>query len=127
MRTFWLTAGVGLLAGLLIAWLTLWLSTSDLGGPGWSLRGNGALVVEFSAAPAVLAGGWVAFGRGWRAAVLAGLLTLAIAAGLAFSPIVPAALVGPPLGLVAGLLVARPRGAAQVLPAALVAAVSMLV
>jgi len=37
------------------------LSRTDIGGPGWSLRGNGALVVPFSLGPALLDGGWAAY------------------------------------------------------------------
>ena len=44
-------------SGVALALLAELLSKSDIGGPGWSLRGNGALIVPFGVGPAVVAGG----------------------------------------------------------------------
>src|SRR5690349_10953691 len=49
----------GLVAGIALALLTALLSNSNIGGDGWSLSGNGALIVPFALGPAVLAAGWV--------------------------------------------------------------------
>jgi hypothetical protein len=54
------TVLAGLAGGIAIWALTEWLSRSDVGGPGWSLRGNGALIVPFAFGPALLSGGWSA-------------------------------------------------------------------
>jgi hypothetical protein len=93
-----LMALLGLLAGALIWLATDLVSKSDIGGPGWSLRGNGALIVPFAAGPALLAGGWTGLvlwrrrERRWvEGAALAG--TLAAAAGLG-GALLPAVLLG---------------------------------
>ena len=96
LRLLALAVAVGLVGGALLAWATLGLSTTDIAGPGWSVRGNGALIVEFAGGPALLAGGWVGLVRrrthpGW--AVLAGALTLLLELILGFAPI----LAGPSL------------------------------
>src|SRR5919202_1453644 len=81
-----MTAIAGLLVGLLVYALTAAASQSDIGGPGWTLRGNGALVVLFGLLPGLLAAGWV-----WLAArrltrpALAALAALAL--GVGFGPI----------------------------------------
>ena len=68
----------GLLAGVGVFVLTDVLSKSGIHGPGWSMQGNGALVVVFAAAPAFLAAGWVALAdRGFGPAIAAGLRHLA--------------------------------------------------
>lgn len=115
MRTAALTTALGLLAGIAIARATLALSATDIGGPGWSLRGNGALVVEFTAAPAVLAGGWVSLsGRGPRLALAAAGVTLALELAIGFGPILTSLdsrvlvdVCAPLAALGAGLLLAR--------------------
>lgn len=48
----------GLIAGSLLDVLTYWLARAGPVGDGWSLRGNGALVVPVGLGPAVLAGAW---------------------------------------------------------------------
>ena len=53
-------AGVGLLIGLLIWIATLLVSRSNIHGHGWSLAGNGALIVPFGVGPALVAAGWAA-------------------------------------------------------------------
>lgn len=55
-----LTAVAGGLAGAALWWATDWLSQSDVGGPGWSLRGNGAIIVPVIGFPLLLAAGWAA-------------------------------------------------------------------
>jgi hypothetical protein len=102
----WLTPGLtvalGLVGGALLGWATLLVSQTDIGGPGWSLRGNGALVVEFAGGPSLLAGGWVGLARGRLGpALVAAAITLAIELGVGFGPI----LAGPGTGLSARLLV----------------------
>jgi hypothetical protein len=97
-----LTVLLGLIGGALLGLATLGLSTTDIGGAGWSLRGNGALIVPFAGGPTLLAAGWVALARERIApALIAAALTLAIELGVGFAPI----LVGPAPALQARLLV----------------------
>ncbi|HEY8738093.1 MAG TPA: hypothetical protein VIO62_13750 [Candidatus Dormibacteraeota bacterium] len=51
---------IALLAGLALWVLTIAVSRSDISGNGWSLSGNGALIVPFGIGPALVAGGWAA-------------------------------------------------------------------
>src|SRR5205807_3501055 len=53
-----LIALLGIVAGVLLWVLTIVLSRSQLSGNGWSLSGNGALIVPFGLGPALVAGGW---------------------------------------------------------------------
>ena len=53
-----LVALIGLVAGLCLWILTIALSRGNVSGDGWTLSGNGALVVPFGIGPAVVAGGW---------------------------------------------------------------------
>gem|GEM_PF-5077139 len=55
-----LIAVLGLVAGLGLWVLTTILSRAHLAGNGWSLSGNGALIIPFGLGPAVVAGGWSA-------------------------------------------------------------------
>src|ERR1700674_4917683 len=50
----------GALAGVLLWLLTYVLTRSRISGDGWSLSGNGALIIPFGVGPAVVAGGWAA-------------------------------------------------------------------
>jgi hypothetical protein len=93
---------LGALAGIVLAVATDVVSRSAVRGDGWSLAGNGALVVLFAGGPAVLAGGWAALAR-WRArdarwgavGALVGL-TAFVAAGLAsFGPVLAVGALGP--------------------------------
>jgi hypothetical protein len=59
-RTVAVVAVIGLVAGVLLGLLTSFLAVSGPSGDGWSLRGNGALIVPFGLVPAVLAAGWTA-------------------------------------------------------------------
>ena len=51
---------VGLGSGIAIWLLTTLLSRSTISGNGWSLAGNGALIVPFGLGPAIVAAGWTA-------------------------------------------------------------------
>jgi len=51
---------VGALAGIGLWVLTTIVSRSHLSGNGWSLSGNGVLIIPFGLGPAVIAGGWAA-------------------------------------------------------------------
>src|SRR5229473_7548134 len=53
-----LIALFGLVAGLCLWVLTIAVSRGHLSGDGWSLSGNGALIVPFGIGPALVAGGW---------------------------------------------------------------------
>ncbi|MEA2633958.1 MAG: hypothetical protein QOH92_725 [Chloroflexota bacterium] len=53
-----LIALVGVVAGLGLWVLTIAVSRGGLSGDGWSLSGNGALIVPFGIGPALVAGGW---------------------------------------------------------------------
>jgi hypothetical protein len=55
-----LIALTGLVAGLFLWVLTIAVSRGHLSGDGWSLSGNGALIIPFGIGPAVVAGGWAA-------------------------------------------------------------------
>jgi len=92
---------VGALAGVLIAVLTEVVSRSQIGGEGWSLRGNGALVLPLAMTPAILAGGWAGLARWsardrrWGVTALAAGGAALIAAGLiAFGPVIVVAALG---------------------------------
>jgi hypothetical protein len=55
-----LVALTGLVVGILLWLLTVGLSRSRISGNGWSLAGNGALIIPFGLGPAIVAGGWAA-------------------------------------------------------------------
>jgi hypothetical protein len=48
------------LAGIVLWVLTTVVSHSHLSGSGWSLSGNGILIIPFGLGPALVAGGWTA-------------------------------------------------------------------
>src|SRR5216683_132549 len=50
----------GLVAGLCLWILTIAVMRGHLSGDGWSLSGNGSLIVPFGIGPALVAGGWAA-------------------------------------------------------------------
>lgn len=126
--------GLGLAGGALLGWATLALSNTDIGGPGWSLRGNGALIVEFAGGPALLAGAWVGLvRRRLGPALVAAVLTLLIELVVGFAPIVFLAgsgqaasaplllgLLPAVLACLAGLALAPPRTRGALLLSALV-------
>lgn len=62
MRRTWLIYAVvaGLIAGVALDVLAYWTARAGPAGDGWSLRGNGALVIPLGVGPAVLAGAWTA-------------------------------------------------------------------
>jgi hypothetical protein len=87
-----LVLAVGLIGGQAVQRATLALSNTEIGGPGWTLRGNGALVVVFGGVAMLLAAGWVVLAqRAWRSTVAAGVLTLVLELGFVLLPV----LVGP--------------------------------
>jgi hypothetical protein len=103
------TAAIGLLAGVVVSLATYALSNSDIGGPGWSLHGNGALIVIFALGPALLGAGWVWLARrSVSSAVIAGAAVLAIELLFGFGPI----MLGPTPTLSFALIVAAPLLAA---------------
>src|SRR5205823_6058174 len=51
---------IGLGSGVALWLLTTLLSRSTISGNGWSLAGNGALIIPFGLGPAFVAGGWTA-------------------------------------------------------------------
>ena len=51
-------AAAALAAGVVLWLLTIAVSRSRISGNGWSLSGNGALIVPFGIGPALIAGGW---------------------------------------------------------------------
>ena len=53
-------AGGGLLAGLLLWLLSFAISHAHISGNGWSLTGNGILIIPFGLGPAIGAGVWAA-------------------------------------------------------------------
>jgi hypothetical protein len=90
-----LIALAGLLAGIGLWILTAVLSGSHLSGNGWSLSGNGALIIPFGLGPAVVAGGWAAIilrmrghARWLQLGIGSGLIGLVLVAGSILSLIV---------------------------------------
>src|SRR4029453_12444893 len=73
------------IGGALLWWVMDVLSRSDVSGSGWSLRGNGALIVPLVGGPTLLAVGWAMLAvwfKGpsarFRAGLLAGSGTLVL-------------------------------------------------
>ncbi len=69
-------AVAGLAVGVFLQLLTVLLAAAGPEGPGWSLRGNGALIVPLGLAPSGLAAGWTALvlqahSRSWTATAAA--------------------------------------------------------
>lgn len=90
-----LIAIAGVVAGVALWILTAVLSRSNISGNGWSLAGNGALIVPFGLGPAVVAGGWAAIilrmrghPRWLRLGVGSGLIALVLVAGSLLSLVV---------------------------------------
>jgi hypothetical protein len=93
-----LIALAGALAGFVLWLLTFVLTCSRISGDGWSLSGNGALIIPFGIGPAVVAGGWAAIilrmrshPRWLQLGIGSGLVGLALTAGsllslIAFGP-----------------------------------------
>jgi hypothetical protein len=78
---------MGLVVGLGLWVLTVIVSRDHLSGPGWSLSGNGALIVPFGIGPAFVAGGWAGIvlrmrghPRWLQLGIGSGLIGLALAA-----------------------------------------------
>src|SRR5437016_14167045 len=75
--------------------LAITLSHTHLSGSGWSLSGNGALIIPFGLGPAIVAGGWAAIilrmrghPRWLQLGVGSGLIGLALVAGSLLSLVV---------------------------------------
>ena len=51
---------LGVIAGVCLWVLTIAVGRANISGDGWSLSGNGILVVPFGIGPAFVAGGWAA-------------------------------------------------------------------
>src|SRR2546423_14712619 len=51
---------IGVGSGIGIWLLTTLLSRTTISGNGWSLAGNGALIIPFGLGPAIVAAGWTA-------------------------------------------------------------------
>ena len=90
-----LIALVGVIAGILLWVLTTVVSRTRLSGNGWSLSGNGALIVPFGLGPALVAGGWAAIilrmrghPRWLQLGIVSSLVGLALTAGTLLSLIV---------------------------------------
>jgi hypothetical protein len=93
-----LVALAGALAGVLLWLLTIVMSRSNISGNGWSLGGNGALIIPFGLGPAVVSGGWAAIilrmrghPRWLQLGAASGLVGVALLAGsflslIAFGP-----------------------------------------
>src|SRR5437588_3016837 len=83
-----LIAIAGIAAGIILWIVTMLLSRSDISGNGWSLAGNGALIVPFGLGPAFVAGGWAGIvlrmrghPRSLQLGIGSGLIGLALVAG----------------------------------------------
>jgi len=83
---------IGLGCGVALWLLTTLLSRSTISGNGWSLAGNGALIIPFGLGPAVVAGGWTAIilrmrghPRWLQLGFASGLIALVLVLGSALS------------------------------------------
>src|SRR6202140_1066727 len=90
-----LIALTGLVAGLCLWVLTIAVTRSHLSGNGWSLSGNGALIIPFGIGPALVAGGWAGIilrmrdhPRWLRLGIGSALIGLALAAASLLSLVV---------------------------------------
>src|SRR5438876_7809220 len=86
---------LGILAGIVLWLLTNLVTRSNISGNGWSLSGNGALIVPFGLGPTIVAGGWAAIilrmrghPRWLQLGIGSGLVGLALTAGSLLSLIV---------------------------------------
>jgi hypothetical protein len=104
-------AVAGLATGVVLGLVTSLLTASGPSGHGWSLRGNGALIVPFGLAPALVAAGWAAIVAHLRSlpqwpvlGALAGLVGLGLVI-LSFVALVVGSPSGDAVSAVATLLV----------------------
>jgi hypothetical protein len=86
---------IAVVAGVLLWFITDLLSKTDIGGPGWTLKGNGSIVVLFAGGGALLAFGWLALAFGSRGergylnkALLGAAITLVLEVAFGFVPII---------------------------------------
>ncbi|HEY3062168.1 MAG TPA: hypothetical protein VGL99_24620 [Chloroflexota bacterium] len=119
-RELGLTVSIGFAAGIAVALLTLALSNTDIGGPNWSLRGNGALIVLFAGGATLLTFGWLLLAhRVLAPAALGAVSVVVLELAFTFAPIAlePSNIVLPlvvatlALALLVGVGLARGRGA----------------
>ncbi len=88
-RDLGLTVTIGFVAGIALELITVALSNTDIGGPNWSLRGNGALIVLFAGGAMLLTFGWLLLARaGFAAALVGAVVVLAIETVFGFAPVV---------------------------------------
>jgi len=83
---------IGVGSGIALWLLTTLLSRSTISGNGWSLAGNGALIVPFGLGPAIVAAGWAAIilrmrghPRWLQLGIASGLIALVLVVGSALS------------------------------------------
>src|SRR2546430_14308098 len=83
---------IGIGSGIGIGLLTTLLSSTTISGNGWSLYGNGALIIPFGLGPAIVAAGWTAIilrmrghPRWLQFGVASGLIALVLVAGAVLS------------------------------------------
>ena len=83
---------IGVGCGIGIWLLTTLLSRTTISGNGWSLAGNGALIIPFGLGPAIVAAGWTAIilrmrghPRWLQFGVASGLIALVLVAGAVLS------------------------------------------
>jgi len=95
---------LGLLAGLMLAVLTALVSQFGPQVDGWSLRGNGALIVPFDLGSAILAGAWTGLARHAKGDArwpVWGIGAALVGVALMGAELAPATVFGPAAGWVA--------------------------
>jgi hypothetical protein len=101
--------GAGVIAGMVLDVLTVLVARYGIEGNGWSLRGNGALVVPFGLGPALLTGAWTALvlhGRTRPDWLSRGVGVGVLGAALLAASAVLLILLGSAAGVAQGLLIA---------------------
>jgi hypothetical protein len=85
---------MSVLAGVALWFVTETLSKTDIGDPGWTLRGNGSIAVLFAGGSALLTFGWLALAFGHRGhrrslnrALLGAAMVLVLELVFVFAPI----------------------------------------
>ncbi|HXN02455.1 MAG TPA: hypothetical protein VN973_11285 [Candidatus Dormibacteraeota bacterium] len=93
-----LIALFGLVAGLFLWVLTIAVSRGHLSGDGWTLSGNGPLIIPFGVGPAFVAGGWAGIilrMRGHPRSLLLGIGSALIGLALTAAGVLSLLLFGP--------------------------------
>ena len=81
---------IGLVAGVLLDVVAFLVARYGPQADGWSLRGNGALIVPIGLGPAILAGGWTALAshyRGYPRWAVLGVAAGLVGTGLAIASV----------------------------------------